>query len=167
MATRPRPLPTPIEALMAATPPVTFRLGSSSRTMLMASGSTPPPAPWSTRATTSQVKEWVETASAEPATRPASEISSIGLRPRRSPKRPSRGVSTAADSRLAVISQVMLEPETSSSLASEGRIGTTAVCTTLNDSIARMRAGRTRALLCFSAAVVGCGASLTVASSRT
>ncbi len=71
----------PMAALTAPMPPGIFFGGSWLRTTLMASGRTPPPAPWSTRATTSQPNDSVVTASTEPSARPPSETSSIGLRP--------------------------------------------------------------------------------------
>ncbi len=79
--------------------PLTLAAGNSSRMMPKASGSTPPPSPWITRATIISPIECEIAASPEPTVRLSRTRMSIRSLPTLSPIRPRMGVATAAASR--------------------------------------------------------------------
>jgi len=82
---------------------------TSSRTMPNARGSTPPPTPWTTRATIIHSMLGASAAIADPIASSDSVTTSIFCLPTASPMRPSSGVATAADSRYDVSTQVTVD----------------------------------------------------------
>ena len=73
--------------------------GNSSRMMPKHSGSTPPPTPCSTRPATTSSSEEPSAATTEPAANTLSDSTSIRRLPNMSPRRPTIGVNTAAETR--------------------------------------------------------------------
>ena len=82
--------------------------GSSSRRMLMPSGTTATAAPWSARPAISTGSRELMAQSSEPTTIDPSASSSTRRLPYMSPARPSNGVNTAPVSRVTVTSQLTL-----------------------------------------------------------
>ena len=79
--------------------PATFSRGNSSRMMPNASGKMPPPIPWMTRAAMSTPIDEAIAASSVPTARTTRTMSSTRSLPNMSPRRPTMGVATEADSR--------------------------------------------------------------------
>ena len=95
------PTPPPIPSIADSSPmlPATFSRGNSSRTIPIANGKIPPPAPWITRATIRRSSELATAASRVPAASSTSVYSSSRSLPYMSPSRPRIEVATDADSR--------------------------------------------------------------------
>jgi len=142
----PNAAPTPRVELMIAIDGITRRGGSSSRRMLMPSGTTATAAPWNARPTISTVRFALIAQSNEPMTIEDSAISSTRRLPYMSPARPSSGVNTAPVSSVTVISQLTSDAGLWVIPGSSGRSGTTMVwlietSTPQNASAARIRRG--------------------------
>ena len=88
-----------MSAEIAPTAPATFSRGNSSRMIPNASGSTPPPTPWTTRATIITVRLVASAASRQPSASALSARTNIRFLPVMSPSRPRIGVKIDADSR--------------------------------------------------------------------
>lgn len=127
-ATRASPLPTASVPLTSAIAPCSLAGGISSRRTERASGKIAVAAPWSTRPTISHKSEVVVAASTEPAIISSRTPISVGFLPCMSPNRPSSGVKTAADSKVAVVTQLTFAVVVPRSLWMMLRIGTTRVC---------------------------------------
>jgi hypothetical protein len=108
---RPSAPPTPSDALISAVAPPSRSTGSSSRMMLIPSGTTPAARPCSVRATIMTASEWLSAPTADPATSIARLASSIRRLPNMSPSRPTTGVAMALASSVAVIAQVVFAAE--------------------------------------------------------
>src|SRR5581483_6741432 len=98
-STIPTPPPTPSSADISPMLPATFSRGNSSRMIPNASGKTPPPAPWMTRATISSATELETPASSVPPLSTISVHTSRRSLPYMSPSRPRIAVPTDAESR--------------------------------------------------------------------
>lgn len=114
--------------LTSAIAPCSFSGRISSRSTERASGKIAVAAPCMTRPTISQSSELVVAARTEPATISTRTPMSVGFLPCMSPKRPSSGVKTAAERRVAVVTQLTLAVEVPRSFWMMPRIGTTRVC---------------------------------------
>ena len=117
MATSPTTPPTASVLLTTDMATLSRAAGSSRRSTLIDSGNSPYEAPCRIRPTSSSGRDVVTIASSVP-TATATRMPRItGRSPRRSPSRPSTGVSTAAASRFAVSTQPAAPAETSQLLA--------------------------------------------------
>ncbi len=128
MTTSDSPLPNARVLLTSAMAPCIFLAGTSSRMIDRPSGKIAVAEPWSARATISRVSEVVLAASTEPATITTSTAIRVRFLPYWSPTRPSSGVKTAADSRVAVVTQLTPAELAWRSEPSSARIGMTWVC---------------------------------------
>ena len=128
----PKPKPTAVSEASTDRAPVIFS-PNSSRTIPNDSGSTPPPAPCTTRATISQPMLGASAAISEPTASAARVITSIRVLPTTSPIRPSRGVAMLAESRYAVSTQVTVVWSVSSSCSMVASTGTISDCRSAND----------------------------------
>ncbi len=145
MATSAMPLPNANAPLATAIAPGSFFGSISSRRIDSASGKIAVAAPWSTRPTISQSSECVTAASSVPAMRTRSRATRVGFLPRWSPNRPSSGVKTAADSRVAVVTQLAPAVVVCRLVWIRPRIGTTSVCI-IDTTIAARLSARTVAV---------------------
>ncbi len=120
--------PTPRLALTNATAPPTRSAGNTSRNMLMATGITPVASPCNTRPTITGISASDTAHNTEPATSETRLPTSTLRLPYMSPSRPAIGVTTAAASKVAVITQEASDGSASRRRGSCGMIGTTSVC---------------------------------------
>lgn len=125
---RPSAPPTPIDALMIAMDGPSSSAGTTSRSRLMPSGTTPMPRPWRPRPAIIGITEEDRAQTTEPRTSGTRETSSIRRLPYMSPSRPATGVETAAARRVAVMTQEALDAEVSKRVGSCAISGTTSVC---------------------------------------
>ncbi len=116
---------------------------TSARSTDSASGKIAVAAPCSTRATMSHSMELVVAASTDPATMTTSTPSRVGFVPCWSPKRPRSGVKTAADSSVAVVTQLTCAVVAPRSFWMMPRIGMTRVCI-IDTTMAARPSTRTR-----------------------
>ena len=99
-------------------------------------GITPPPTPWTVRATISHPMLSESAAISEPTDSATRVRTSIRFLPTTSPSRPSSGVETDAESRYAVSTQVTVVWLVSNSRSSWPSTGTTSDCRSANDPTA-------------------------------
>lgn len=138
-ATMPTPAPMPKIAESRPIVTLTFSFGSSSRTMPMDSGITAPAAPCRARATMRTPRFGASAARTAPARRIVrTQMSTLRL-PTMSPRRPRIGVSTDAESRYAVRTQLAALVEAPRSWPMVERAGATRDCSTANDRPPRDR----------------------------
>ncbi len=129
--TRPMPPPNAKAPLIIAIAPCRRSAGISSRSTDSASGKIAVATPCSARPTSSTPSESASADTTEPTTAKPRTPSSVGFLPYRSPMRPSSGVDTAADSSVAVVTQLTDAVEVCSLVAMRPRIGTAWVCMTV------------------------------------
>ena len=113
----------PSDELISAIPLPTRSAGSTSRMMLMPSGTTPSEAPCSTLATISSSTPGASAPSTEPTVISPSATSSIRRLPYMSPSRPSSGADTAPAISVEVTSQAAVAVDTPSSTGNCGSSG--------------------------------------------
>ncbi len=158
VATSASPLPNASVPLTRAIAPGSFCGRTSSRRTDRASGKIAVAAPWSTRPRISSGSEDARAAMTEPATITPSTATRVGFLPCWSPNRPSSGVKTAADSSVAVVTQLTLAVVVPRSSRMRPRIGTGRVCIIDTTMAARLRAKTmTVSFRCPEAGVAGEG----------
>ena len=110
--------------------------GNSSRMIPKDRGSTPPPAPCTTRATISQPTVGDRAAIRDPTDRATRVTTSIRFLPTTSPRRPMSGVQIDAESRYAVSTHVIVAWSVPSSRWSSPSTGITSDCSRANAATA-------------------------------
>ena len=134
--TIPTPNPAAASDARMLSPLFIFSRGNSSRMMPKDSGSTPPPAPWTTRAAISQPTVGDSAAINDPTERATRVIVSIRFLPTTSPSRPRSGVQIEAERRYAVSTHVIVAWSVSSSRWSWPSTGMTRDCSRANAATA-------------------------------
>lgn len=128
---------------MSAVEPASRSEGSTSRMMLMPSGTTAAARPWRARPAIIGMRESLSAQTTEPEISRTMLTRSMRRLPNMSPRRPTTGVATAAARRVAVTAHAVFDAEASRSFGSSGTIGMTRVCISETTMPAKARTATT------------------------